>query len=202
MLSPLKCILKCSVIIKISLFGYLILMQGGQTDICTHIHMQIFPSSATSAKASAFIARCIPGFTDPLQCQWVPWAAFCGAVVVLALWLCCIWYSWCGQRWQWLWSKHLTVFSQLCVKCYVSPYLIVWRFTFLLLLTCSDLALKEDTSKRTVFCIKVLKTKSGMWNICLLFICWGRRKFKNYSRFTLIGHNRKLLVCETEMKLN
>lgn len=73
-LSPLKSILKCSVIIKISLFEYLFLMQSGQIDICTHVHMQTFPRihththahSATSAKATAIIARCILGFTDPL----------------------------------------------------------------------------------------------------------------------------------------
>lgn len=42
-LSPLKSILKCSVVIKISLFEYLFLMQSGQIDIYTHVHMQTFP---------------------------------------------------------------------------------------------------------------------------------------------------------------
>lgn len=64
MLSPLKSIFKCSMIIKINLFEDFTLMQGGQIHICAHVHMEILTcvsththTKHTSAKPTTFYGR-------------------------------------------------------------------------------------------------------------------------------------------------
>jgi len=47
MLSPLKSILKCSMMIKIYLFEDFILMQDGQIHVYTHVHIQTITCANT-----------------------------------------------------------------------------------------------------------------------------------------------------------